>query len=199
MRERTGRRLRRLCGGGLLGQKAKTRAVSLDETVKSLQSLALSESSRQDEFSEIEGSQHQGASSKATTVLFRRLIDKDCCNDDGNKKSIVEEELSPSELLAKEPAAENRNKCSLQMTKRQDPSVLARKEAIRAQQKLLGKHHPDVLFSLECLMRFHRERGEHNEALLVYEEKQRLSRESYWNRSRPNEQGIPTNIVVAHE
>ena len=78
--------------------------------------------------------------------------------------------------------------------KSQDPAVLARKEAIKAQQKLLGKDHPDVLFSLECLMHFHRSRGEHHEALATFEEKQQLSRESYWNRT-PR----PTNTVIAHE
>lgn len=202
MMERTGRSLRRQCGGGLFRGKLKKRTVSLDETIKSLNSLPLSEASQTDLVETSTASQRQGALSKATAVLFRRHFTSDCIHDDKDAKEeaarvLQEEESTPSQPAPKDTAAGRRKAPA--PTKSQDPAVRARKEAIRAQQRLLGKHHPDVLFSLECLMRFHRERGEYNEALIVFEEKQRLSRESYWNRSPRNEQGIPINIVVAHE
>jgi hypothetical protein len=78
-----------------------------------------------------------------------------------------------------------------------DPSIRARQDAIRAQQRLLGRHHPDVLFSLESLVRFHRSRGEHGEADLVLEEMHRLSRESYFNHLPRTK--VPKSIVIIHE
>jgi hypothetical protein len=175
-------------------RKSKKRTASLDETVKTQSSLR---SEAPDDFLEENAcSQPQGAASKATAILFRRHTStaKICDENDlyENPMCTLHEESS----LATEVASKTKDAVSVALppNKSQDPAVLARKEAIKAQQKLLGKDHPDVLFSLECLMRFHRARGEHQEALATFEEKQQLSRESYWNRL-PR----PTSTVIAHE
>lgn len=202
--ERAGRRLRRLRGGGIISRKLKKRAVSLDETVRSLQSLPLSDATHEPEMEESTSCRNQGASSKAAAVLLRRRVGNDENLNENDERlraaaTIQEQESPPPSPSSNSPAFKRAPRTVPKRPDRQqDPAVRARQEAIRAQQKLLGKHHPDVLFSLESLIRFHRERGEHKEALLVLEEKERLSRESYWNRC-PREQGIPTNIVIAHE
>jgi hypothetical protein len=175
-------------------RKSKKRTASLDETVKTLRSLR--SEAPDDCLEENAYSQPQGAASKATTILFRRRAStaKICDEKDVDESPMCT--LHEESLLDSEVASRTNDAVSMASppNKSQDPAVLARKEAIKAQQKLLGKDHPDVLFSLECLMRFHRARGEHQEALATFEEKQQLSRESYWNRM-PR----PTNAVIAHE
>lgn len=170
----------------------------MDETVKTLNSVAASEASLPAE--NPSGSHTGGALSKATSVLFRRRmsrnfsIENEHCNERGARASGGEElsKSSPAALGVKDTSRVDTNDTCQHI----DPAIRARQEAIRAQQRILGKCHPDVLFSLECLMRFHRERGEHYEALSVFEEKQRLSRESYLIRSQER---VPMNVVVAHE
>lgn len=184
--ERTRQRLRHL-----RSRKSKKRAASLDETVKSQSSL-------RSEVPDDGYAQTQGAASKATAILFRRHASTASISDenDMNQSPIGMCTLHEESSLDSELAFNTKDTVSMPslQSKSQDPAVLARREAIKAQQKLLGKDHPDVLFSLECLMHFHRSRGEHHEALATFEEKQQLSRESYWNRA-PG----PTNTVVAHE
>lgn len=175
----------------------------MDETVKSLNSISLS--SEADDLETKSSPRRQGALSKATSVLFRRRITTEYLVGEVDiKERVVEIQGEEDSSLQAQPAALEDTfspkihpapTASMPTKGKQhqkDPAVRARQEAIRVQQRLLGEHHPDVLFSLECLIRFHRERGEHHEALVVFEEKQRLSRESYWYRQQ-------SNAVVAHE
>ena len=56
-----------------------------------------------------------------------------------------------------------------------DNSIRARLEALRAQQQLIGKNHPDVIFSLHNIGNAYHKRGHYKEAEEVYEEARRLS------------------------
>lgn len=198
MLQRTRQRLGRL--RDCRDRKSKQRTVSLDETVKSESSLRSYQKELQHQ--QMGSQKQQRALSKATAVLFRRHVSTESLSDDNDAvsarpiRTLREQESLDLETTAPEDTsctASLAHQCAPQTEKTEDPAVRGRQEAIRAQQKLLGSHHPDVLFSLECLMRFHRSRGEHEEALATFEEKQRLSRESYWNRS-PR-----TPPVIAHE
>ena len=186
MMERRGRRIRRLRSGRLFRKDtSKKRTVSLDDTVTSLQSNLSCESQQLDSL----GSRGQGALSKATATLRHRHLSPNCVNADNDTKPSAQRMLEDQKSSLSRPASNNTaTKAHTEPMKSQDkdPVIRARQEAIRVQQRLLGKHHPDVLFSFESLARFHRGRGEYKEALLVLEEKQRLSKESYWNRSPRN-------------
>lgn len=57
----------------------------------------------------------------------------------------------------------------------EDASLRARREALLAQQQLLGESHPDVLFMLENLGRVHYRRGNYQEAQRVFAESRRRS------------------------
>ena len=51
-----------------------------------------------------------------------------------------------------------------------DPTLQARIDAIRIQQKLLGENHPDVIFALSSLAKLHQKRGNHTEAAAILRE-----------------------------
>ena len=53
---------------------------------------------------------------------------------------------------------------------KQEIALANRVTALKAQQQLCGKNHPDVLFSLQSLAAFHRRRGEHTLSQRVLEE-----------------------------
>jgi hypothetical protein len=51
-----------------------------------------------------------------------------------------------------------------------DPTLQARIDAIRIQQKLLGENHPDVIFALSSLAKLQQKRGNHTEAATILRE-----------------------------
>jgi hypothetical protein len=51
-----------------------------------------------------------------------------------------------------------------------DPTLQARIDAIRIQQKLLGENHPDVIFALSSLAKLQQKRGNHTEAAAILRE-----------------------------
>lgn len=92
-----------------------------------------------------------------------------------------------------------------------DPTLQARIDAIRIQQKLLGENHPDVIFSLSSLAKLQQKRGNHTEAAAILRESQtrtRLAQSTpqssfggYCVQSPPKVEhsDVPTEITVSHQ
>lgn len=53
-----------------------------------------------------------------------------------------------------------------------DPTLQARIEAVEIQQRLLGEHHPDVIFALSSLAKLCQKRGDFEGALSIMRESQ---------------------------
>lgn len=109
---------------------------------------------------------------------------------------------SPSPHGSPPPSAFNRSS---------DPTLQARIDAIRIQQKLLGENHPDVIFSLSSLAKLQQKRGNHTEAAAILRESQtrtRLAQSTpqssfggYCVQSPPKVEhsDVPTEITVSHQ
>jgi hypothetical protein len=182
---------------GIFHRRDKKRTVSLDETIGTSH---LSHTDTDDCLDYSSGTncclRTRGPVSKATALLNQHRITNESLDGKLMKALQDENQASPVQHVASKKPLKSCLKAEAS-EETLDPSIRARQDAIRAQQRLLGTHHPDVLFSLESLVRFHRSRGEHREANLVVEEKQRLSRESYLYHFPGH--SVPKSIVIIHE
>lgn len=185
---------------GIFHRRDKKRTVSLDETIGTSH---LSHNDTDDCLDYSSGThccpRKRGPVSKATALLHQRHITSESLDGETNElmKGLQDEiQASPVQHVASTKLLKSCLKAETREATL-DPSIRARQDAIRAQQRLLGRHHPDVLFSLDSLVRFHRSRGEHREANVVLEEKQRLSRESYLYHLSGH--SVPKSIVIIHE
>jgi Tetratricopeptide repeat len=73
----------------------------------------------------------------------------------------------------------------------QDIKLRSRLQALRAQQKLYGEGHPDVLFSMHGLGSVHYKRGEYRQAQRVFDEARRQS-------SHVTDPGLPREINLQY-
>jgi hypothetical protein len=92
-----------------------------------------------------------------------------------------------------------------------DPTLQARIEAVEIQQRMLGEHHPDVIFALSSLAKLCQKRGDFEGALSIMRESQvrtmkaqTLAYEQQLNRIRQQEMGrdgvlVPSEISFAYE
>lgn len=181
----------------------KRRTLSLDETIETSH-LSHHSSDIEDCLDHSSGShgrRGRGSVSKATALLLQRRINNESLNDIGDERNEVMQDLQEKHEAFQAPIPPKPSKSHLKAVaceeKTLDPSIRARQDAIRAQQRLLGRYHPVVLFSLESLVRFHRSRGEHLEADQVMEEMYRLSRESHFNHLPKAK--VPKSIVIVRE
>ena len=187
----------------MLRRQHKRRTLSLDETI-STSHLSHHSSDPEDCLDHSSGShgrRGQGSLSKATALLLQRRVNNKAPSDVGDVRNEVvlarQEEHEASQALIAPKPLKSCLKAVACGEKTLDPAIRARQDAIRAQQRLLGRCHPDVLFSLESLLRFHRSRGELLEANIVLEEMHRLSRESYLSHLTPTT--VPKSIVIFRE
>lgn len=94
---------------------------------------------------------------------------------------VIEEEDDDTDILA----------ASL----KKDIALANRVAALKAQQRMLGENHPDVLFSLQNLAALHYRRGHYEEAQQVLEEQQARSEQA--QHEQPSTYTIPHEIAFS--
>jgi hypothetical protein len=143
-----------------------------------------------------------GLSSSTDAATAQKTPQNDASESDLNLKGQVSqmsqgtsEHIGETSGVIVAQEEEEEEEKARELRARQDAKIKARRAAIRAQQKLYGESHPDVLFMLEHLAQELYLQGDHEEAYRVVDERNCLLRRNQEEDFSNASSSIPRDII----